>query len=947
MNRTLFVRSLQSAIGRCFAAAALLVSLICPAVYAQISLPSGTSLGLSQPGTVAAGTVETLTATITSWIPNTLGGGFVTFYDGKRVLGIGQVIGAAHSPVGPQFSAVLKTRLGIGTHSLTATYSGRTGLAGSRSGAQVLTVSGSYPLSLGLTASSASPYNFTATATASGTPAGLQGPVSFSDASDATLQLGTASLASPLAQAGLAPTGNVAAGLGTGAQIAVATGDFNGDGIPDLAAVASQGDTSIAIMLGNGDGTFKAPSYVPIGINLLNVAVGDFNADGILDLVATGQGNESVIVIPGNGDGTFNTNSQYGAPINGTVWGVAIGDFDGDGILDIAATDSASNTVKFLVGQGNGTFALSSYDVVVGASPDAIAVGDLNNDGILDLVVADYGDGTAIELLGNGDGTFSATTLPIGQYPEGVVIADFNGDGRPDIATANSKGAGLTVLLQQPNGSFAAQGSYASFSGTSALVAGDFNSDGILDLAMASDTPGYIFVLLGDGKGNFQQPAISLSMDAHSSGLVAADFNGDGITDLASGTNSGLVAVLDGYVTTTTTASIKAAVPGMGTHSVVALYSGSANFPPALSNSVKVGAAIEQTALTLTAPSTAQPGQPFTLIAQLSPFTVKTSNDEALSTDGETITFLSGTTVLGTGTLAGGVASRNVTLPAGNATITAKFAGDSIFTASTSNASSVNVGSTSDALSSLKGQYAFLIHAALPYAANTPIDAAVVASFYADGAGHISAGTEDSNGGTGVSVGLTFTGTYTLASNGTGTATITNSNGQSQTMGFLVSGTATNGTVAAANIVLLGGTTNGSGLLLQQTPADFALAGVQGSYAFGLTGETCYTSCTTKTTNTGAVSANWRVVLNNSTTVSATATEQVGITPYQGLTLNGTATAPSSANGRMTLTMGTVSTPANQPTHFVVYVVDAVHLLLLSTDSHSTTMLLSGEGQYQ
>jgi hypothetical protein len=176
-----------------------------------------------------------------------------------------------------------------------------------------------------------------------------------------------------------------------------------------------------------------------------------------------------------------------------------------------------------------------------------------------------------------------------------------------------------------------------------------------------------------------------------------------------------------------------------------------------------VSAAVKTTTLTLTAPTSAQPGQTVSFTVQLSPFAVNETNDEALSTDGEMVTFYAGSNGAVNVPLEGGAATLNISFPPGVNQISAKFAGDGVFAGATSNTVTLNVGSPTEAPSSLKGQYAFLIHAAQPYTANTPIDQAFAGSFTADGAGNITAGVEDINTGTGASLALTFTGTYTAA----------------------------------------------------------------------------------------------------------------------------------------------------------------------------------------
>src|SRR6266705_1027746 len=125
--------------------------------------------------------------------------------------------------------------------------------------------------------------------------------------------------------------------------IALATGDFNRDGRPDV-AVANQGSGDVSILLCNGDGTFQAATNYPAGLNPPAIAVADFNHDGKLDLAVANQSNPgSVSILLGNGDGTFQAATNY--PAGTDPSSIAIGDFNYDGILDLAtgnATDPVS-----------------------------------------------------------------------------------------------------------------------------------------------------------------------------------------------------------------------------------------------------------------------------------------------------------------------------------------------------------------------------------------------------------------------------------------------------------------------------------------------------------------------------------------------------------------------------------------------------------------------------
>ena len=239
----------------------------------------------------------------------------------------------------------------------------------------------------------------------------------------------------------------------TGAQPgSVAIGDFNGDGKLDLAVVNSYSN-NVSVLLGNGNGTFQpAVSYgTGSGTGPAFVAVGDFNRDGKLDLAVANRNSTNVSVLLGNGDGTFQTAVNY--DVGGAPTSIAVGDFNHDGKLDLAVAvpvPGPSTYVSVLLGNGDGTFQTAvNYNAPY--APDAVAVGDFNGDGNLDLVVGNRSSNISV-FLGNGDGTFrTAVNYSAGYNPSSVAVGDFNNDGTLDLAVANSgSSTTVTVLLQSP-----------------------------------------------------------------------------------------------------------------------------------------------------------------------------------------------------------------------------------------------------------------------------------------------------------------------------------------------------------------------------------------------------------------------------------------------------------------------------------------------------------------
>jgi len=237
--------------------------------------------------------------------------------------------------------------------------------------------------------------------------------------------------------------------------------------------------------------------------------------------------------------------------VGGLPRAVAVGDFNGDGKLDLAVSYYNSQApgysafVSILLGNGDGTFQKPlSYKGGNIAPPMTlpVAVGDLNGDGKLDLVVANFEPGTVSVFFGNGDGTFQPHVdyaTPGGAVATSVVVADFNGDGKPDLAVTAA--GGLSIYLNSGTGTFPTRKDYDAGSGFVYLAVGDFNGDGKLDLA-AVDCPqtcqnpngvaGSIAILLGNGDGTFRTP-VNYAVGVSPVFVAAADLNGDGKLDLA------------------------------------------------------------------------------------------------------------------------------------------------------------------------------------------------------------------------------------------------------------------------------------------------------------------------------------------------------------------------------------------------------------------------------
>jgi hypothetical protein len=366
---------------------------------------------------------------------------------------------------------------------------------------------------------------------------------------------------------------NLAGGINYQSATAFATGDFNADGKLDFAVstfcstpICNSGDSVVQVFLGNGNGTFGTPSLYDAGSyrGTSAVASADFNGDGNLDLLLSNPGapgndpyHGSISLFLGNGNGTFQapTTTALSVP-PGVAGGLAIGDFNSDGNIDLAIASFSAVDVVF--GNGNGTFQ-PAVSYPVGNYSSSLTVGDFNSDGKLDLAVGSglqaSGENSVNLLINNGSGAFQVgPTYGLGGWEfANVVAADFNGDGKVDILLASecreNSGMGeycsdgtISVLLGNGDGTMQAANSANLTVNPHHMVLADLNGDGIEDIVGTEDCyqndcpteQGGVVVALGLGNGTFA-PATEYPTGADTqvpSGLAVGDFNGDGKTDV-------------------------------------------------------------------------------------------------------------------------------------------------------------------------------------------------------------------------------------------------------------------------------------------------------------------------------------------------------------------------------------------------------------------------------
>ena len=269
-------------------------------------------------------------------------------------------------------------------------------------------------------------------------------------------------------------------------KCAVAGGDFNGDGAPDLAVAISNGQAlhALALMLGDGRGGFAAAagSPVQVGGTPTSVVAADVNHDGRPDLiapVADANGRITGIdVLIGDGTGGFAEAPGSPVPIlAGQRVSVVAADLDGDGKPDLAVANTNRNEISVLRGDGTGGFA-SPVEVASARRPHALAIGDINGDGNPDLAAL-VTDGTAV-FLGDGSGNFRAAGSPVPGYAADLAVADLNGDGKADLITASGA---VSVSVATGDGK-TQPAAFSPFPAVADLLAiADFDGDGKIDIA--------------------------------------------------------------------------------------------------------------------------------------------------------------------------------------------------------------------------------------------------------------------------------------------------------------------------------------------------------------------------------------------------------------------------------------------------------------------------------
>jgi hypothetical protein len=345
---------------------------------------------------------------------------------------------------------------------------------------------------------------------------------------------------------------------------AVMRADVNHDGHLDI-LVANVESETLTVLLGDGKGHFVAAAGAPISTGKApnDIAVGDFNGDGNLDLVIANTGTPYLTTLLGDGKGGFkaSAHSPFATASHPHVHGVPVGDFNGDGKLDVVTDSWGNNQMLMFAGDGAGKLNLPGKTFDVGKRPyERLRVADFNKDGIPDVVTTDLDQNAVTILLGDGHGGFreaSGSPFAAGVGPWAVAIDDVNKDGNLDLVVIpyapevkDPKQLGMSVLLGDGRGGFKTmQGSPFSLTGCGGpqLVAvGDLNGDGLRDVVVSCAQSNSILFYMGTREGGFQISSKSLK-DIGWSGLAVGDLNGDGKDDVVVSNNgSGTITILWG-----------------------------------------------------------------------------------------------------------------------------------------------------------------------------------------------------------------------------------------------------------------------------------------------------------------------------------------------------------------------------------------------------------------
>lgn len=319
--------------------------------------------------------------------------------------------------------------------------------------------------------------------------------------------------------------------------------DLNNNDVPDL-VVTNEGDSSVTILLGKGNMQFEETpgSPFPAGHGVNDVTIEDLNNDGNLDLAFANHERKYLTVLLGNGKGNFAAEPKSPFPVEVIphTHGIATGDFNNDGRLDLVTDSWGNDQIEVLFGDSIEGFRIPGTFFKVGKHPyQRIRVADINSDDNSDIITTNLEGNNVTILLGNGKGNFNeaeGSPFPCGDAPFGVAIGDVNADGKQDLAIINSPASttdrtgknGLTVLLGDGTGKFTTmKGSpYEAGKIPNRVAIGDVNGDGVNDIVTSDNDSDKIYLFLMNKNGSVLSSS-SITVGNHPKGVAIADLNGD------------------------------------------------------------------------------------------------------------------------------------------------------------------------------------------------------------------------------------------------------------------------------------------------------------------------------------------------------------------------------------------------------------------------------------